>query len=156
MRGICGMTERECLVFHAHLLHPSLPLLVANEPLLALNSSVPSFPPLTPQVYVFMYKQESMCGGAPIDQQTIRTSRDITSTRLPLSDFCYRVIVFPVNHKSWGPSSDPLYFTFTRLPRQLTLLAGLLTHIHTHLVSCRGLFRREAGALDRLSPCLGV
>ena len=75
-----------------------------------------------------------MCGGAPIDQKTIQTSRAITSTQLSLSDLCYRVIVFPVNHKAWGPSSDPLYFTFTRLSRQLTLLAGLLTHTLTPIL----------------------
>ena len=77
------------------------------------------------QVYVFTYSRESMCGGDPEELQAKPTMRNSTSTSLSLADFCYRVIVFPVNHKAWGPGSDPLYFTFTRLPRRLTVLSGL-------------------------------
>lgn len=66
-----------------------------------------------------------------MDLLTNSTSRNVTSTQLSLSDFCYRVIVFPVNHKAWGPSSEPLYFTFSRLPSKLTLLSGLPIHTHS-------------------------
>ena len=84
------------------------------------------------QVYVFTYSQESKCGGDPMALQRNSTYRNTTSIRLSLADFCYRVIVFPVNHKAWGPGSNPLYFTFTRFPRRLTVLSGLtLTHPHT-------------------------
>ena len=67
-----------------------------------------------------MYSQESECAGTPMALDTYYTDRSNTHTSIGVDDFCYRVIVFAVNHMAWGPGSNPLYFTFTKLPRTLT------------------------------------
>lgn len=77
------------------------------------------------QVYIFRYSLESKCGGSAIDQQDIRVNRTVTSINTKLDNHCYRVNVFPINHKAWGPESDALYFIFNKLTVELTILPGI-------------------------------
>ena len=60
-----------------------------------------------------------MCAGTPMVLDTYQTSRSDTYKNITVNDFCYRVIVFPVNHIAWGPGSIPIYFTFSKIPREL-------------------------------------
>ena len=75
-----------------------------------------------------------MCGGTFMELMIYpRYYNETTSIRIPINEHCYRVNVFPANHKAWGPESEPLYFTVTKLPQELTILAGMATHITRHM-----------------------
>lgn len=81
------------------------------------------------QIYVFEYSLESKCGGSATGSSFVRVGRNTTSDTLHLENRCYRVNVFAINHKAWGPGSDPLYFRYnTQDSPMFALLSGGLQH----------------------------
>ena len=77
------------------------------------------------QIYVFEYSLESNCGGSAMNSDFDRVGRNTTSHTLSLNNRCYRVNVFAINHKAWGPGSDSLYFKYnTQDSPMFTLLSG--------------------------------
>lgn len=106
------------------------------------------------QIYVFEYSLESNCGGSAIRSSFVRVGRNTTSDTLSLHNYCYRVNVFAINHKAWGPGSDSLYFKYsTQDSPMFALLSGGLQYTLASPVQSYIVYSRRTCLRRQLSSC---